>query len=266
MTRTHGRHELGQNFLVDHSVIDSILAIVAQWPDAPLLELGAGDGALTAALVALRRPMTVVELDPRRAERLASRFGDRVDVRHADMLATDLGTGADLVSNVPYGVTTPLLRRALRAPAWRHGLFLVQWEVARKRAAVGGTTLLTAQWWPWFELGLEGRVPAGSFRPRPSVDGGLLHVVRRENPLVPESERVAYQRLVAAVFAGRGRGVVDVAGRITGRTVAHRWMVSQGLRASTLPRDVDAAGWAALHLQRRREVRADGGGRRPRRR
>ncbi|MGJ9414076.1 23S ribosomal RNA methyltransferase Erm [Aeromicrobium sp. CF4.19] len=245
-SRTSGRHELGQNFLVDPRVVDTVVGVVASWPDdRPLVELGPGDGALTDALAPLGRPMTAVELDGRRADRLAARFGARVEVVHGDLLAHDLGGGADVVSNVPYGITTPLLRRLLAAPHWQHALLLVQWEVARKRAGVGGTTMMTAQWWPWFTFGLVDRVPARAFRPVPSVDGGLLLVVRRPEPLV--GDRRSYQSLVGAVFAGRGRGVVEVVARLQGRDLARRWATRAEVSPRTLPRDLDARQWAALH-------------------
>ena len=245
MTRTTGRHELGQNFLVDPAAVDTIISVVAAWPDdRPLLELGPGDGALTAPLAALGRPITAVELDPRRARRLRQHFGDRVDVVHADLLQHDLGTGADVVSNVPYHLTTPLLRRLLRAPAWGHALLLLQWEVARKRAGVGGTTLMTAQWWPWFTFALVDRVPARAFRPVPAVDGGLLEVTRRSEPLV--DDRAAYQSLVAGVFSGRGRGVLEVVRRRHGQSVADRWAARHGVTRHHLPRDLDAAQWVGL--------------------
>src|SRR5690606_36671141 len=71
-----------------------------------------------------------------------------------------------------------ILRRLLRRPDWRHAILLTQWEVARKRAGVGGGTLLTAQSAPWSEFTLHGRVPARAFRPAPSVDGGILSITR----------------------------------------------------------------------------------------
>lgn len=155
-----GRHELGQNFLVDPAVPAALAGVVSGWAPRPLLELGAGDGALTAALLELGRPVTAVELDPRRVQRLRHRFGDRVRVHRGDLVTERLDRPVDVVSNVPFGLTTPLLRRLLRAPRWSHALLLLQWEVARKRAAVGGTTQLTALWWPWFAFGLRDRVPA----------------------------------------------------------------------------------------------------------
>ncbi|WP_374999576.1 23S ribosomal RNA methyltransferase Erm [Aeromicrobium sp. CTD01-1L150] len=246
MPRTTGRHELGQNFLVDPRVVDTIVSVVASWPDdRPLLELGPGDGALTGPLAGLGRHVTVVELDDRRAARLQRRLGGRVDIVRGDLLDADLGAGADVVSNVPYGITTPLLRRLVHAPSWQHALLLVQWEVARKRAGVGGTTMFTAQWWPWFTFGLIDRVPASSFRPRPSVDGGLLTLTRRAEPLL--EDRHDYQQLVGAVFSGRGRGALDVVRRLYGRPVAERWSGRRGLSARALPRDLGVEDWVQLY-------------------
>ncbi|OLL73036.1 23S rRNA N-6-methyltransferase ErmCX [Pseudonocardia sp. Ae168_Ps1] len=194
-----GRHEHGQNFLADPAVPAALAAVAAGWPPRPLLEFGAGDGALTAALLDLGRPVTAVELDPYRASRLGERFGTAVDVRHGNLVREPLGRAVDVVSNVPYALTTPLLRRLLAAPRWGHALLLLQWEVARKRAAVGGTTALTARWWPWYEFRLHGRVPARSFRPVPSVDGGILEIARRDRP------RGRRRRRAAVRAAGRPR-------------------------------------------------------------
>src|SRR5699024_11383810 len=78
-----------------------------------------------------------------------------------------------LVGNLPFHLTTAILRRIFRAPGWKHAILLVQWEVARRRAGVGGATMMTAQWWPWFDFELGRRVPARAFTPRPNVDGGV---------------------------------------------------------------------------------------------
>lgn len=104
--------------------------------------------------------------------------------------------------------------------------------MARKRAAVGGTTLLTASWWPWFEFALAGRVPSAAFRPRPAVDGGILVLRRRVEPLVVDAEREPYQRLVRAVFG---------ADRVA------RWARGTGVDRSARPRDLTAEQWVALH-------------------
>jgi 23S rRNA (adenine-N6)-dimethyltransferase len=148
----------------------------------------------------------------------------------------------NVVSNVPFGITTPVLRHLLGQRAWTTAVLLLQWEVARKRAAVGGTTLLTASWWPWYEFGLGGRVPASAFRPRPGVDGGILVIRRRAVPLVPPAERGAYQRLVREAFRG-DRLLPAVRGMLP---APRRWVASHGLDAGVRPRDLKVDHWVAL--------------------
>ncbi|ASO18470.1 23S rRNA (adenine-N6)-dimethyltransferase [Actinoalloteichus hoggarensis] len=242
-----GRHELGQNHLVDDRIIARVADLVRAEPPGPVLEYGAGDGALTEVLVTLGRSVTAVEIDPRRVRTLRTRFGDRADVVHADLLThRPAGTGHHIVSNVPFHLTTPLLRRLLDAGDWRTATLLVQWEVARKRAGIGGTTMLTALWWPWYEFSLAGRVPAAAFRPRPAVDGGLLVMRRRAKPLVSESERDDYQRLVRAVFTGRGTGLRGILTRLGEARRVARWLREEGLSGGELPRRLTAHQWVRL--------------------
>ena len=231
-----GRHELGQNFLIDRRVVTRIAGLV---PPGPVVELGAGDGALTRELAVRPGRVTAVELDPGRVASLRRAFGRRVRVVHADMLRFRLDDAHHVVSNVPFGITTPVLRHLLGQRAWTSAVLLLQWEVARKRAAVGGTTLLTASWWPWYEFSLAGRVPSGAFQPRPSVDGGILVMRRREEPLVTPAEQAAYQQMVRRAFSG-DRLLPALPG-------ARRWALGQGLDPSVRPRDMTAEHWASLH-------------------
>jgi 23S rRNA (adenine-N6)-dimethyltransferase len=234
-----GRHELGQNFLVDRRVVARIAALV---PPGPVLELGAGDGALTRQLAVRTGDVTAVELDPGRVAELRRVLGRRVHVVQADMLRVRPAV-PNVVSNVPFGITTPVLRHLLGQRAWTTAVLLLQWEVARKRAAVGGTTLLTASWWPWYEFGLAGRVPASAFRPRPGVDGGILVIRRRAVPLVAPAERGAYQRLVREAFRG-DRLLPAIRGLLP---APHRWLTAQGLTKGTRPSELNAEKWAALY-------------------
>ena len=238
-----GRHELGQNFLADQRVVRRILELVAERP-GPLVEWGAGDGALTIPLASLGRPVHAVEVDPRRAQRLSRRVGPHVCIEEGDILRHAPPLGGVVVSNIPFHLTTPILRHLLASPGWQHAVLVTQWEVARKRAGVGGATQLTAQWWPWFVFGLDRRIPATAFRPKPSVDAGLLVVDRRRDALVSPSHRGRYQAWVARVFASPGRGLAEILQR---NGVPARLATALAQRAASnraaLPRDLDAAGW-----------------------
>jgi 23S rRNA (adenine-N6)-dimethyltransferase len=254
MSRNDGRHELGQNFLVDRSVVDRIVAIAAR-TSGPLVDWGAGDGALTVPLARLGRPLEAVEVDPRRADRLRRRVGPHVCISEGDILRHAPPTGATVVCNVPFHLTTPVLRHLLASDGWLLAALLVQWEVAKKRAGVGGTTQLTAQWWPWFDFRLDRRVPAAAFRPRPSVDGGVLVVERRAEPLLPTDARRDYQDWVRRVFTGRGASLPEIltrAGRVS-TARARQFCRDQGLAVRSLPRQLSAQQWTAAYRVCRRE-------------
>ncbi|MFL6112236.1 MAG: rRNA adenine N-6-methyltransferase family protein, partial [Catenulispora sp.] len=124
------------------------------------------------------------------------------------------------------------------------------WEVARRRAGVGGASLLTASWWPWYEFWLDRRIPAASFRPVPSVDAGLLLMRRRTDPLVPAGERAQYQDFVRLVFQAPGRGLEEMiarAGRLR-RDEVRQWLRHRRIPARALPKDLTPQDWADLWL------------------
>ncbi len=243
-----GRHENGQNFLLDPAVIRHIVALVAA-TSGPLVELGPGRGALTRPLARLGRPLTCVEIDPTLAERLRLELTE-VEVVTGDLLRFRLPTAPHVVvGNVPFHLTTAILRRLLRAPCWTEAVLLVQWEVARRRAGIGGGSMMTAQWWPWFEFELGRRIPAAAFRPRPGVDAATLVLRRRPAGLLPVSARRRYQGLVHAVFTGRGRHLPEVltrAGCFASAGEATRWVRRTGLATGSLPKDLRADHWVDL--------------------
>jgi 23S rRNA (adenine-N6)-dimethyltransferase len=255
-----GRHELGQNFLIDQSVIKTVVDLVAA-TDGPIIEIGPGDGALTLPLERLGRPLTGVELDARHATRLARRVRPPTRIVQDDFLGFRLPAAPHvLVGNLPFHQTTVMLRRILNGPGWTDAVLIVQWEVARRRAGVGGATMMTAQWWPWFDFRLVTRVPAAAFRPRPGVDGGVLAVSRRENPLVPRKERKRYQALAQRVFTGRGRGLGEILPTV-GHAPRHeirRWMERQHIAPTALPKSLTSEQWADLFLLQRDAMRAGG--------
>ncbi|WP_265444501.1 23S ribosomal RNA methyltransferase Erm [Flexivirga meconopsidis] len=243
-----GRHELGQNDLIDRRVIREVVDLVRD-RSLPLVEWAGGGGALSVPLAALGRPLEVVELDPRRVAVLRRRLGPHVCVRCGDILRhAPPAPSYDLVCNVPFHLTTAVLRRMLGLDGWARSVLITQWEVARKRAGVGGATQLTAQWWPWFDFQLHQKISARAFRPVPSVDAGLLVMDRRTEPLVPTAERAAYQQWVRAIFTGRGAGLPEVLARSSDipRTRLAPWCREQRIGPRDTPGRLSAQQWATL--------------------
>lgn len=247
-THNHGRHELGQNFLIDPRTIDRIVALVRDTA-GPIVEIGPGDGALTLPLAGLGREFTAIDIDARWVARLTSRLPEQARVVCADFLHYRLPRGPHVVvANVPFHLTTAILRRLLRAPGWTDAILLVQWEVARRRAGVGGASMMTTQWAPWFSFELHGRVPASAFRPRPAVDGGILVIRRRPTPLLPIGERGRFQAMVHSIYTGDGRGIAQIvrrAGLLTSAR-AHAWLARHRINDQALPRDLPTSAWLDL--------------------
>lgn len=246
VSRHGGRHELGQNYLHHRPTIDRFVDIVAKTKGG-ILEVGAGDGALTRPLSVLGRDLVAIEIDEHRVRKLRRCLPD-VTIRQADVMDVPLVSPV-IVGNVPFHLTTPILRRILHSEAWSDVILLTQWEVARKRAGVGRRTMLTAQADPWFEFSLQGRVPAHAFRPRPGVDGGLLMIHRRESPLLPKSQRRAYDVFVRRVFTGRGRTAREALAHavpgLSARGVASI-LGKAGVQAAALTGDLRPEQWVAV--------------------
>lgn len=259
-----GRHEFGQNFLTDRNTLDKIVELVSR-THGPIIEIGAGGGALTLPLQTLRRPITAIEIDPRFAESLRRNVNSYTTVVRGDFLRYRLPrTQHTVVGNLPFDQTTAMLRRILHAEQWTTAVLLVQWEVARRRAAVGGATMMTAQWWPWYDFRLAGRVSAAAFTPRPGVDAGLMTITRRTDPLVDVALRARYRTFVHAVFTGRGHGLRQILPIVAGASATgdvRKWLADQCFRGTPLPRDLSPEQWSELFgiVDRSRRARAHRG-------
>ena len=171
-----------------------------------MVEVGAGSGVLTAALARRARSVLAVELDPVWADRLRRRFAGsrRVRVVEGDALELELPERPfRVVSNVPFSISTSLLRRLLDDPGspLERADLVLQWEVARKRAG-SQRTLASATWAPWWRFQLGRRLPREAFRPMPAVDGGVLVVERRPQPPLPAEAAPAYAVFVRGLYAG----------------------------------------------------------------
>lgn len=215
--RDRSRRVLSQNFLADPAAIDRLVRAARPDPDGLLLEVGAGRGQLTRPLAARCRRLVAYEVDPDAGAELARVCADlpAVTCRQADFLGAEPPrTPFDLVGNIPWSLTSAVVRWCLSAPALRAATLLTQLEYARRRSGdYGRWTRLTVLTWPEFSWRLAGRVPRTAFRPVPRVDAGILRVERRAEPLLPAAELPAYRRMVELGFGGAGGSLAASLGR-----------------------------------------------------
>lgn len=202
--------KLGQHFLVDPVALERVVSAASLQGDETVLEIGAGLGALTVRLADRAREVIAVEYDRRLMPALREVVGTnpRVQLVSADILEVNL---ADLlgarpyrvVANIPYQITSMLLRRLLeREPVPDRLVLTVQREVAERVASGPGEMSLLA-------LGVQmygvptvvGRVLSGSFLPPPDIDSAILRVDLHPRPIVPSQLVGPVFRLARAGFA-----------------------------------------------------------------
>jgi 23S rRNA (adenine-N6)-dimethyltransferase len=242
------RRVLSQNFLVDHRAIDALVGGSGVAEGDLVLDIGAGNGLISQALARRGATVVAIERDPALALRLRARFGTwpAVTVVEDDVLTTPLPSEPfRVVANIPFGITTKILRRLLEdAAGLTRADVIVQAEVARKRGTRGRGTLLNACWEPWFEFGTGARIPATAFRPRPRVDAAVLIVARRDPPLLDPASRREYTAFVTAAFEGARP---TVASALTLPRAKFAALASElGFGVAALPSQLDVAQWVAL--------------------
>jgi 16S rRNA (adenine1518-N6/adenine1519-N6)-dimethyltransferase len=206
------RKGLGQHFLVDGEVLGVILAAAEISPDDIIVEVGPGLGILTEALAKKAGGVIAIELDDRLAallEKTLASFNnvtivndDVLNIEPGELLRRQPNPDYKVVANLPYYITSPVLRHFLEAEAKpRVMVVMVQAEVARAIAAKpGDMSLLSVSVQFYGRPEIVSRVPAQSFYPAPEVDSAVLRISLYPQPAVAVDEGGFFE-LVRAGFA-----------------------------------------------------------------
>jgi 23S rRNA (adenine-N6)-dimethyltransferase len=239
--RSPSRRARGQHFLRTRRLAADLVAAAGIRPGDLVLDLGAGTGMLTSALVEAGARVIAVERDDALAASLRSRFGDRVTVVEDDAERLRLPREPfAVVSNLPFARSGGILAHLLGDPRvqLRRADVVVQWELAAKHAAVWPATLRATYWRAWYDVSIARRLDRCAFAPPPSVDAAVLRIERRAQPRVPLEAHAAYRRFLTAAFESR---------RPLRRSLPVRRLApALGFAPDAAARDLDAEQWAAL--------------------
>lgn len=216
-------------------------------PDASVVEIGPGTGALTELLLEVYPELVALEIDERAVEYLRTHFPG-LDVREADVLGMDweaLSREREsplfVIGNLPYNITSPILFSLTGGmPAVEGCLVMMQLEVAERIVAVPGSKrygILSVMLQLAGEPELLFKVPRQVFVPQPNVTSAVLGLTAQPHPAFTEAsvslEHV--RQVVRTAFNQRRkmlRNSLDSITSSTGRDVPARWERKRAERLS----------------------------------
>lgn len=202
----------GQNFLIDSSVLEKIVAAADVSREDQILEVGAGTGVLTRELARRAERVVAVELE---RDMLALLEKITAHLQNVELIARNLlfldstqvfgQAPYKLVANLPYYITAPTFRHFLEsANPPRLMVVMVQYEVAQRIIAQpGDLSLLAVSIQFYGKPRIMAQVPAQAFYPAPKVDSAILRVDIGEQPTLTQTERDSFFRVVQAGFSER---------------------------------------------------------------
>ena len=239
---------LGQNFLINPAVLDSI-AEAAECDGEGVIEVGPGIGVLTAQLAQRAKKVVSVEIDSRLIDILNHTLADfdNVKIVNDDILKLNLpkliqdefdaSLPVSVAANLPYYITTPILTMLLESGIpFKNIVIMVQKEVGmRICASPGGKDYgaLTVLCNFYSEPEIVTHVPAGNFMPAPKVDSVVVKLkMRKESPVLLNDTKLFFT-VVKAAFAQRRKTLENCLANFPGLNLskqdAHNLLLKAGI-------------------------------------
>ena len=266
-------HARSQNFLADPDVLEAILELANPGPASRVLEIGPGLGILTGALVDAGAPVTAVELDRSLVAYLRERFAEPLALADAAGAARAVTAGAltliegdaldqplaalvpspfEVVANLPYHITSPILHRLLGGvPRPTRLVLMVQLEVAERIvAAPGQMSYLSVfvQYHATVRIAL--RVPPEAFEPAPKVSSAVVVLEPRADAATQPDAAAeeALWTLVQAGFRERRKMLRNVLGRQLpiGQPRVDAALEAAGIAGDRRPQTLSVEDWQRL--------------------
>jgi 16S rRNA (adenine1518-N6/adenine1519-N6)-dimethyltransferase len=250
------RRKFGQNFLVDEDVCQSIMRDIEPDREGLTIEIGPGDAALTKTLGHSGR-IVAVEIDPKWATKLVEKWSHLpLKVLQADALRVDLdpeiaagphGVLPVLCGNLPYNRASPIIARFVpQIRRFRHMLFMVQYEVAKRLCAAPGTRdfgsfTVFVQNHAFTQL--RDVIPPEAFRPRPKVHSATIRLWARPAPLCDDPR---FPWFVKNAFLHKRKTLVNALGYMFPMDVARSRLAAAGIPETVRAEQVSVEEWVTL--------------------
>jgi 16S rRNA (adenine1518-N6/adenine1519-N6)-dimethyltransferase len=202
------RKRFGQNFLIDHQVINQIVSTIAPKSDDTIVEIGPGKGALTFPLAEYLDHLHVIEIDRDLISTLNGKNNHKITIYNSDALTFNFDQFSSkirVVGNLPYNISSPLLFHLLD---FRNNIvdmtFMLQKEVVERIVASPGNKSygrISVIMQAFFDTELMFKVPKESFDPQPKIESAILYLKTKKEPLIQNSKPL--ENIVKLAFSHR---------------------------------------------------------------
>lgn len=216
--RLKANKSLGQNFLINESIIEGIVEVAEVNPDDVIIEIGPGLGSLTSKLADNAKRVIAIELDTNMVEILNERFSlyDNVEIIHNDIMKTDLKaligdeTSVKIVANLPYYITSPIVMKLLEEELNIKSItVMVQKEVGERFCAKPngkeyGAITVSINYYSEPSIVLD--VPKDNFNPIPEVDSCVVQLKLKDKKVDLKDKKLFF-RLIKMAFSQRRKNI-----------------------------------------------------------
>ncbi len=217
---------LGQNFLINEEVVDSIVENAEITKNDLVIEIGPGLGTLTSRLLEKAGKVICVELDRKMIAILEKRFKlyENLELINDDILKINLNQlisqnkineikHVKIVANLPYYITTPIIMKLLEERLDIESItVMIQKEVAQRLAAKPGTSdvgSITYTIWYYTEPKIVLEVPKESFIPAPEVTSSVIKLDILKQPRIEVKDEKQFFKIIKVAFMQKRKTLIN---------------------------------------------------------
>lgn len=201
LSRGEPPNDLGQHFITDRKIIYDMVKYANINKADTVLEIGAGKGAITTVLSKRSGKVLAVEYDKQLVELLKQKTAkdSNTKIIHQDILRMRLPKEPFIVvSNIPYAITTPIMKLLLNNPlsSFQRGVIVMEYGAAKRFTSTFVKNDYVLVWKMWYDFEYVRKVARESFSPRPRVDSAMVKITRKKEPVISYKDVYVFYGLV----------------------------------------------------------------------
>lgn len=195
----------GQHLIYNKKLINEIVDQAKIGIHDTVLDLGAGKGALTTVLNQKAGKVLAVECDTKFVEILKQKViqNPNTKIIHQDILKMHLPKEKFIVvSNIPYSITTPIMKMLLNKPSngFQRGVIMMEKGAAKRFTSKIVKDPYIIVWRMWFDIWYVKGISRRNFSPPPRVDSAMITIMRKARPIVPIADYLIFWGMVDYVL------------------------------------------------------------------